>query len=82
MKANFGILPDFPIRIKKKERKAAYASRALETMKGFVDETTLDNYFRQYLDYLQYQRHYADKTIESYKRQIDHFKQFLIERIY
>ena len=42
-------------------------------------KTTLDNYFRQYLDYLQYQRHYADKTIESYKRQIDHFKQFLIE---
>ena len=42
-------------------------------------KTTLDKYFRQYLDYLQYQRHYADKTIESYKRQIDHFKQFLIE---
>lgn len=41
MKANFGILPDFPIRIKKKERKAAYASRALETMKGFVDENNL-----------------------------------------
>ena len=41
MNANFGILPDFPIRIKKKERKAAYASRALETMKGFVDENNL-----------------------------------------
>ncbi len=27
MKANFGILPDFSIRIKKKERKAAYATR-------------------------------------------------------
>lgn len=41
MKANFGILPDFPMRIKKKERKAAYASRALETMKEFVDENNL-----------------------------------------
>ncbi len=37
MKANFGILPDFSIRIKKKERKAAYATRALETMKEFVE---------------------------------------------
>ena len=34
MKANFGILPDFSIRIKKKERKAAYATRALDTMKN------------------------------------------------
>lgn len=37
MKANFGILPDFPARIKKKERKTAYAARALKTMKEFVD---------------------------------------------
>ena len=37
MKANFGILPDFSTRIKKKERKAAYAARALETMKEFVE---------------------------------------------
>ena len=37
MKANFGILPDFSIRIKKKERKAAYATRALETMKEFIE---------------------------------------------
>lgn len=41
MKANFGILPDFPERIKKKERKAAYANRALEAMKEFVDENEL-----------------------------------------
>ena len=41
MKANFGILPDFPVRIKKKERKAAYATRALETMKEFVDANGL-----------------------------------------
>ena len=41
MKANFGILPDFPVRIKKKERKAAYATRALETMKEFVDTNGL-----------------------------------------
>ena len=37
MKANFGILPDFSIRIKKKERKAAYATRALETMKESIE---------------------------------------------
>lgn len=41
MKANFGILPDFSIRIKKKERKAAYATRALDTMKKFVNENEL-----------------------------------------
>lgn len=41
MKANFGILPDFPMRIKKKERKEAYASRALLIMKEFVDENKL-----------------------------------------
>lgn len=41
MKANFGILPDFPVRIKKKERKAAYASRALEMMKEFINTNEL-----------------------------------------
>ena len=41
MKANFGILPDFSIRIKKKERKAAYATRALDTMKKIVTENEL-----------------------------------------
>lgn len=41
MKANFGILPDFPVRIKKKERKEAYATRALDTMKKFVNENEL-----------------------------------------
>lgn len=41
MKANFGILPDFPVRIKKKERKEAYAARAINTMKEFVVENGL-----------------------------------------
>ena len=41
MKANFGILPDFPVRIKKKERKEAYATRAINTMKEFVVENGL-----------------------------------------
>lgn len=41
MKANFGILPEFPVRIKKKERKAAYATRALDIMRKFVDENKL-----------------------------------------
>lgn len=36
MKANFGILPDLTTHIKKKERKAAYASRAIVTMKEFM----------------------------------------------
>lgn len=38
MKANFGILPDFPERIKKKERKAAYATRAINAMKEFLND--------------------------------------------
>lgn len=37
MKANFGILPDLAVRVKKKERKEAYAHRALETMKEFIN---------------------------------------------
>ena len=41
MKANFGILPDFPTRIKKKERKEAYATRAINTMKEFDVENGL-----------------------------------------
>ena len=41
MKANFGVLPDFPTRIKKKERKEAYATRAINTMKEFVVENGL-----------------------------------------
>lgn len=36
MKANFGILPDFEVRIKKKLRKEAYANRAVECMKEFI----------------------------------------------
>lgn len=36
MKANFGILPDFSTRIKKKERKAAYGARAIAAMEDFL----------------------------------------------
>lgn len=36
MKANFGILPELKTRVKKKERKEAYAKRALETMENFL----------------------------------------------
>ncbi|MEE0967253.1 MAG: methylenetetrahydrofolate--tRNA-(uracil(54)-C(5))-methyltransferase (FADH(2)-oxidizing) TrmFO [Bacilli bacterium] len=36
MKANFGVLPDLKIKVKKKEKKAAYASRAIETMEDFL----------------------------------------------
>lgn len=37
MKANFGILPDFEQRIKKKREKQAYALRAIESMKEYID---------------------------------------------
>ncbi len=36
MKANFGILPELEMRVKKKERKEAYAKRAIEVMKEFI----------------------------------------------
>ena len=36
MKANFVILPDLAVRVKKKERKDAYAKRAIETMEDFI----------------------------------------------
>ena len=36
MKANFGILPDLKVRVKKKEKKEAYAKRAIETMEAFL----------------------------------------------
>lgn len=36
MKANFGILPSFEERIKKKDRKEAYALRAIDAMKEFL----------------------------------------------
>ena len=36
MKANFGILPDLAVRVKKKERKDAYAKRAIEIMEDFI----------------------------------------------
>lgn len=36
MKANFGILPDLKVRVKKKEKKAAYATRAIEKMEEFI----------------------------------------------
>lgn len=38
MKANFGILPDLATRVKKKEKKEAYANRALATMEQFLNE--------------------------------------------
>lgn len=37
----------------------------------------LNKLANQYLEYLQYQRHYSIKTIESYNRQINHFICFL-----
>ena len=37
MKANFGILPDLPVRVKKKLRKEAYANRAVEVMDEFIN---------------------------------------------
>lgn len=40
-------------------------------------KTNLDSLVVQYLDYLQYQRNYSSKTIESYRRQINHFLIFL-----
>jgi len=36
MKANFGIVPDLKVKVKKKEKKNAYALRAIETMKEFI----------------------------------------------
>ena len=36
MKANFGILPELKEHVKKKERKQAYAKRAIETMQEFL----------------------------------------------
>ncbi len=36
MKANFGILPDLSERVKKKLRKEAYASRAIQSMEAFL----------------------------------------------
>lgn len=44
-------------------------------------KTNLANLCKQYLDYLQYQRHYSDKTIESYHRQITHFNIFLHQEL-
>lgn len=39
----------------------------------------LNNYVTEFLEYLKYQRDYSDKTIESYKREIDHFVNFMKE---
>jgi len=36
MKANFGILPELTVHVKKKMRKEAYAKRAIETMEDFL----------------------------------------------
>lgn len=40
-------------------------------------KTHLDNLENQYLDYLMYQKHYSDQTITSYRREINHFKNYL-----
>lgn len=54
----------------------------LKQCKNSSQKTNLDNFCNQYLDYLKYQRNYSDKTIESYHRQITHFKEYLkAERI-
>jgi methylenetetrahydrofolate--tRNA-(uracil-5-)-methyltransferase len=37
MKANFGILPDLEFKVKKKEKKDAYAKRAIDKMKAFIE---------------------------------------------
>lgn len=37
MKANFGILPELKERVKKKQRKEAYAKRAIEAMGAFIE---------------------------------------------
>ena len=41
MKANFGILPDLAIRVKKKERNDAYATRAIKKMKEFLKDESI-----------------------------------------
>ena len=42
-------------------------------------KTNLDKLADQYLDNLQYQRHYSIKTVEAYSRQINHFIGFLTQ---
>lgn len=42
MKANFGIIKDLEVRVKKKMRKEAYGLRALEVMEQFVKDHGLD----------------------------------------
>ena len=39
MKANFGIVPDLEMKVKKKEKKAAYATRAIEIMKQQLESS-------------------------------------------
>ena len=41
MKANFGILPELETKVKKKQRKEAYANRAIATMEKFINENGL-----------------------------------------
>ena len=40
MKANFGIVPDLETKVKKKEKKVAYAARAIEVMKEQLGKDT------------------------------------------
>ncbi len=41
MNANFGIVPDLKVRVKKKERKEAYAKRALEHLDEFIKDKNI-----------------------------------------
>ena len=41
MNNSFYILPDFAIRVKKKERKDAYATRAIKKMKEFLKDESI-----------------------------------------
>ncbi len=41
MKANFGIINDLEVKVKKKEKKAAYATRAIERMKEYIQDNEL-----------------------------------------
>ena len=74
MKANFGILPDLPVRVKKKLRKEAYANRAIEVMDQLSMSYNQDK--KEFIKYLQFQKHYSINTVESYQRSLNEFIDF------
>jgi methylenetetrahydrofolate--tRNA-(uracil-5-)-methyltransferase len=43
MNANFGIVKDLEVRVKKKEKKEAYANRALQVLEEYIDEYHLND---------------------------------------